>query len=138
MSQVSLQSANKIIVPDRAGQLIVQRKSWLVSVVVDADTILVGYLPAGCRIHVPSTQIIFEAAVPNCDVDLLIVDTGSVLINSGAHTTATLTRVGASTYSLAETLGVSSENRAILLLANTHPATAAGSIHAEVGYFAPG
>ena len=138
MALETLQSAHSIIVPGRAGELIVQRKSWAVTVKSNADLVGIGYLPAGCRIHVPSSQLLIEAAVPNCDVDVVIVDASNVLHNTGAHTTATLTRAAFSTFALAETLGVSSENRLIALLLNTAPASAAGNIHVDLAYFAPG
>jgi hypothetical protein len=137
MAQEILQSANRIVVPPRAGELIVARLVWDVAVKSNADTVVIGYLPAGCKLHAPASQIYFDAAVPNCDVDLLLVDTSNVLINTGAHTTATATRVAMTTYELAETLGVSESNRAILLLLNTAPASAAGNIIADVAYFAP-
>lgn len=137
MGETILQSAHRIAVPDRAGVLIVPRNSWKVAVKSNADTIVVGYLPAGCRILPALSQLYIEAAVPNCDVDVCIDTTSNVLHNTGAHTTATATRAAFSTYDLAETLGVSTENRKIILLLNTAPASAAGNIHVDLAYSTP-
>jgi hypothetical protein len=137
MGQEILQSANRIVVPDRAGQLIVQRRSWPVTVKSNGDTVVVGYLPAGCRPHAPACQLIVEAAVANSNWDLCLVDTSTILIDGQAHTTATLTRAAVTTYSTIETIGVSSSNRAIVLLLNTAPASAAGTVHVDLAYYAP-
>lgn len=137
MAEIILPSANRIVVPDRAGDLIVQRLSWTVTVQTNADTVVIGYLPAGCRLHLPATQVIVEAAVPNCNIDLCLVDTSNVLLDNQAHTTATLTRAAPATYALAETLGISDANRKVILLLNTAPASAAGRIHVDLAYFAP-
>lgn len=138
MSQEILQNAQDFPVPDRVGQLIIQRKKWQVTVKADASTVVVGYLPAGCRLHVPLTKLIFEAAVPNCDVDLTVGSTPTTVINSGAFTTGTLAAKVSSDYAAAETVGVSDENRIVELALITAPATAAGSIYAEIAYYAPG
>lgn len=137
MAEIILPSANRIVVPDRAGDLIVQRRSWRVDVRTNGDEIVIGYLPAGCRIHAPASQLLIEAAVPNCDVDVCIGEAANVLHNTGSHTTATATRAAITTYTLVETLGVSDANRKIILLLNTAPASAAGSIHVDLAYFAP-
>jgi len=137
MGDETLASANRILVPARAGELIVQRRSWKVDVQTNGDEIIVGYLPAGCRIHAMASQLLIEAAVPNCDIDLCLGAAANVLHNTGAHTTATATRAAIATYTLVETLGVSDENRPIILLLNTAPASAAGSVHVDLAYFAP-
>lgn len=136
MARIILPTAYDIRVPARAGELIVQRKSWKVDVRSNADEIVIGYQPAGTRIHVQVGQLLIEAAVPNCDVDVCIGEVANVLHNTGAHTTATATRAAFSTYTLAESLGKSDENRPIILLLNTAPASAAGSIHVDLAYFA--
>jgi hypothetical protein len=134
MSEIVLASAHRIIVPGRAGELIIQRKSWPVTVETDGDTILIGYLPANCKINVGLSQVIFEAAVKTCDVDVCIDTASNVLHNSGTHTESTLTRAAFSTHELGETLGVSTNNRAILLLLNSKPGSAVGSIHVDLAY----
>ena len=137
MPQEILQTAHRIVVPDSAGKLIVQRKSWTVTVKANADTVIVGYLPAGCRLHAPACQLVVEAAVPNSNYDLGIDDVATILIDGQAHTTATLTRAGVTTYATIESIGVSQSNRPIILLLNTAPASAAGKVHVDLAYFAP-
>lgn len=136
MSEIVLASAHRIVVPARAGELIIQRKSWPVTVETNGDTIVIGYLPANCKIAVGLSQVYFEAAVPNCDVDVCIDTASNVLHNTGAHTTATSTQAAFSTFDLGETLGVSTDNRKILLLLNTKPTSAVGSIHVDLAYYA--
>lgn len=138
MSQEYLANAHSFPVPDRAGVVIIQRKAWPVAVKSNGDTIVVGHLPAGCRLHVPLTKIVIEADVPNCDVDLTVGTGPTTVINSGAHTTATLSAKVSSDYAAAETVGVSDENRIVELALITAPASAAGTIYAEIAYYAPG
>ena len=138
MSQEYLANAHDFPVPDRSGVLIIQRKAWKVTVKSNADTIVVGHLPAGCRLHVPLTKLVIEAAVPNCDIDLTVGGTPVTVINSGSHTTATLSAKVSSDYAAAETVGVSDENRIVELALITAPASAAGTVYAEIAYFAPG
>ena len=136
MAQEILQSAHQIAVADRAGQLIVQRKSWPVAPKTAADTIVVGYLPAGHRIHVQASQVVIEGGVANCDVDVCIGVAGNVLINTGSHTTGTLTAVQGTDEAAGEALGVSDENRPILLLVNSGTFVAgSGRIHADIAYY---
>lgn len=138
MSQEYLANAHDFPVPDRVGVVIIQRKAWKVTAKSNGDTVVVGHLPAGCRLHVPLTKLIFEAAVPNCDVDLTVGSSPTTVINSGAFTTATLAAKTSSDYAAAETVGVSDENRIVELAMITAPASAAGTIYAEIAYFAPG
>lgn len=138
MSQEYLANAHDFPVPDRSGVLIIERKVWKVTVKSNADTIVVGHLPAGCRLHVPLTKLIFEAAVPNCDIDLTVGSSPATVINSGAFTTGTLAARVSSDYAAAETLGVSDENRIVELALIAAPASAAGNVIAEIAYFAPG
>jgi hypothetical protein len=137
MAQEILQSSNRMSVSDRTGQLIVQRFSWPVTVKTNADTVVVGYLPADHKLHIPACQVVVEAAVANSNYDLCLVSTSNVLLDNQAHTTATLTRAALTTYSLGETLGVSSDNRAVILLLNTAPAAAGGTVHVDLAYYAP-
>lgn len=137
MSEEILQSAHQFPVADRAGQLIIQRKSWLATVKTDGDTVVVGYLPAGHRLHAPSTQVIFEAALGTGDIDVAIGTTSNKLIDSGGNTNTTFKRVGATTYELAETLGVSDENRPIILHLVDAPAAGGGNVIVDIGYYAP-
>ena len=136
MAQEILASSHQFPVPDRAGQLIVQRKSWKVTAKTNGDTVVIGHLPAGCRLHVPLTKLVFEAAVSTCDVDLTVGDTPVTVINSGTFTTGTLAAIASSDHAAAQTVGASEENRIVSLLLNTAPGSAAGTIHAEIAYFA--
>ena len=136
MAQEILASSHQFPVPDRAGQLIVQRKSWKVTAKTNGDTVVIGHLPAGCRLHVPLTKLVFEAAVPTCDIDLTVGDTPTTVITSGTFTTGTAAAISSSDHAAAQTVGVSEENRIVSLLLNTAPGSAAGTIHAEIAYFA--
>lgn len=139
MATIKTVDSDRINVAGRAGELIVQRKNWPVATVVAADLVVIGYLPAGHRIHAQASQLRIEAAVPNCDIDLVLLDGDDVRVlhNTGSHTTGSVTRVALTTYDLVETIGTSSENRALALLINTAPATFVGEIKVDLAYFAP-
>lgn len=137
MAKLKTVEADRINVAGRAGEAIVQRKRWDVEAVQANDVVVIGYLPAGHRIHAPLSQMLVAADVPNADIDLVLIDgsTTHVLIDAGGHTTGSTSRDGISDYDIVETIGTASYNREVALRINTAPATFAGSVSVDLGYF---
>lgn len=147
MANTKLPSANMIIVADRAGVLIKQRKSYPVAVQANGDRVLIGFLPAGykldiglCRTFVLGADIAaqtFDICIGTGAVDWdgdanVLVDNLAVTADTAVNGTVF------STFALGETLGVSSANRPVYLLWSAAPATAEGTIHVDLAYFATG
>lgn len=137
MSTETLASANRIIVPDRAGQQIQQRRSWPVVAKTNGDKVIVGYLPANCRLNVQDCQVIADGATPAFTYSLCVDIDGNALISADAVTAATFKRTASTAYQAGETIGVSDVNRPVYLLLSAAPASAGGNVHVDLSYFAP-
>jgi len=134
---VTVPNANRMRVPDRAGELYVNRLSWPVTAQTNGDKVLIGYLPANCKIHVPDSQIIADGATAAMSVDVCVdVDTNPVVDNQ-AVSLNTFARAAFSTFSLCETIGVSSNNRPVYLLLNTAPTAAGGNVYVDLAIYDP-
>lgn len=135
---VQLISADRIRVPDRAGELVINRYIWPVTAQSNGDAILIGYVPANCKVDVGNSQIIGDGATGAMTLDVCAGDDTVKLVASQAVVANTFVRAAMSTYQTAETLGRSTNNVPVYLLLGTAPTVAGGNIIVDLASFDPG
>ena len=138
MANEKLINADRIRVPDRAGELIINRFEWPVTAKADGDTVVIGYVPADCRIHALSSQVIADGATGAMTLDVCVDAVANKIAAAVAVTATTFKQAAITTYALCESLGVSSNNRPIILNLSTAPTVAGGKVIVELASFAPG
>lgn len=137
MATEILASANRVIEAGRAGEQILQRRSWPVVAKTNGDKVVVGYLPANHRLNVQDCQVIADGATPAFTYSLCVDIDANALVSADAVTAATFKRTASTAYQAGETIGVSDTPRAVYLLLSTAPTTAGGNVHVDLSYFAP-
>lgn len=139
MASVYTQNYGQANVPDRAGQLIITRMRWPVTVQANGDKAYVGFLPAGCKLHIPDCQFIGDGVGGGAGtIDVCVGSDSNVILDNQAIVASTFVRAALTTYSLAETLGVSSDNRDVYFKLDTAPTVAGGYWMIDLAYFALG
>lgn len=142
MSQTSFTvksaNANRAVVPDRAGQLLIQRFNWPVTAQTNGDRILLGYLPANCKIHALASQVIADGATPAFTYSLAVDVDANAIVSADAITATTFKRTAVTTYQLCETIGRPTGNVPVYLLLTAAPASAGGNLSVDLAYFDPG
>lgn len=137
MATVTLGSANRIRVPDRAGELVINRFDWPVTVQANGDKVIVGYLPANCRIKADESQTIADGATGAMTFDVCVDIDGQVIDSADAITAATFKRTGHTAYQTVETIGKTDANRAVYLKLTTAPTVAGGHIYVDLAVYDP-
>jgi len=135
---VQLITADRIRVPDRAGELVINRYVWPVTAQSNGDAILIGYLPADTKLDAANSQVIGDGATGAMTFDVCVADDTNKVVAAQAVVAATFVRAAFSTYQLAETLATDSNNRAVYLLLSTAPTVAGGKIIVDLASFATG
>lgn len=140
MADYKVANYDKQPVADRAGDLLVARKTWPVAIQADADKIHVGYLPAGHRLNKGLSAVTGDGSQGAMTYSLVIVkDDGSLLtlISAQAMVASTYIRtaLGVTDANL-EAFGVSQLNRDVYLLLSTAPTVAGGNVHVDLNYHA--
>lgn len=138
MAQEKLITADRIRVPDRAGALIINRYEWPVSAKSNNDTVIVGYLPANCRIHAPSSQVIADGDTGAMTFDVSIGEVANKILAANAVTASTFKQAPIESFELCETLGRTEDNRPVILNLSTAPTVAGGKIIVDLACFDPG
>jgi len=138
MAIETLQSANSIRVPDRAGELVINRLVWPVTAKTDADQVLIGYLPANCRIHAPASQVIADGATGAMTFDVFVDTTATKIASAYAVTASTFKQAAVASAAVIDTIGKATTNRAVYLNLSTAPTVAGGNIVVDLAVYDPG
>lgn len=138
MPTETLQSANAIRVPDRAGEVIINRLVWPVTAKANGDKVIIGYVPANCRIHAPDSQVIADGNTAATTFDVCVDQDTAKIAAAVAVTAATFSRSAVTAYQAVETIGRSTGNRPVYLLLSTAPTTAGGNVIVDLAVYDPG
>lgn len=138
MATKKLINADRIRVPDRAGVLIINRYEWPVEAAANGDNIVVGYLPANCRIHALASQVVANGQTPAMTLDVCVDTVDNKLVPAVAITANTFDQTAVTDYELCETLGTSTNNRPVILALRTAPTTAGGKVIVDLAVYDPG
>lgn len=137
MAQVTLTTADRIRVPDRAGQVVINRYVWPVTAQTNGDSVLIGYLPADCKIVPGASQVVADGSTAAMTFDVCVGGASNVIAAAVPVVLNTFKQVSVPSAAIIETLGTSPTNRPVTLTLTTAPTAAGGKVIVELAVFDP-